>query len=58
MISWFVPFIEVSKAKKSYLEIAIEVTDAGSLLSLRSNAVCIVNLFLNTNCLCHLKPEK
>lgn len=31
--------------------------DAGSALSLRSYAVCIVSLLLNTNCRCHLKPS-
>ena len=32
-------------------------TAAGSLLSLRSNAVCIVSLLQNTSCRCHWKPE-
>lgn len=42
----------------TYLETARAVIEAGSALSLRSYAVCIVNLLRNTNCLCHLNPEK
>lgn len=37
---------------------AIDVTDAGSLLSCRSYAVCIVNFVRNINCLCHLNPAQ
>ncbi len=32
------------------------VMAAGSLLSLRSKAVCIVSLLRNTSCFCHRKP--
>ena len=41
----------------SYLEIATAVTAAGSLLSLRSNAVCMVSLLRNISWRCHRKPE-
>lgn len=37
-------------------EMANAVTAAGLGLSFLSNAVCIVSLLRNTNCLCHLKP--
>lgn len=40
----------------TYFETAKAVTDAGSALSLRSYAVCIVSLLRNTNWRCHLKP--
>ena len=41
----------------SYLETAIAVMAAGSLLSSLSNAVCMVSLLLNISCLCHLNPK-
>lgn len=42
--------------KKTYLDTAKAVIDAGSVLSFRSYAVCMVNLLRKTNCLCHLNP--
>ena len=41
----------------TYLDTAIAVIAAGSLLSFLSNAVCIVNLLRNTSCFCHRNPN-
>ncbi len=40
----------------TYLDTAIEVIAAGSLLSFLSNAVCIVNLLRKTSCFCQQNP--
>lgn len=46
-----------SMSKKTNLETEIKVTEAGSLLSGLSYAVCIVNLLRNISWRCHMKPK-
>jgi len=48
----------VKAVRDEYLETASAVTAAGSLLSFRSNAVCIVSLLRNTSCFCQWKPSR
>ena len=46
------------KMSKLTWKLASAVIAAGSLLSFRSNAVCIVNLLRNTSCFCQWNPSR